>query len=116
VAAFLKGSNSSASSGIPENQQYESVISGNIHDESAVSQDEENESSLLQFDQSINNEEHDVTEQLNPDVEILQFSEQSIEDVNSAPISTKKDDEALALIGDVSIDHSALQDMAMWPI
>jgi hypothetical protein len=75
---------------------------------------------LLQFDQSITSEEHDDLEQLNPDVEVLQFSEntaignKSIEDVNSAPIPTKKD-EVLALIGDESIGRS-LQDMGAWPI
>jgi hypothetical protein len=47
---------------------------------------------LLQFDQSINSEEHDDLEQLNPDVAVLQFSENTvvgnkrIEDVSSAPI------------------------------
>jgi hypothetical protein len=121
MTAFLKGSNPSASSGIPENQQNESVVSENLSDKSAVSQNQENESSLLQFDQSIINEEHDNLEQLNPD-EVLQFSEntaignKSIEDVSSAPIPTKKDDEVLALIGDGSIDRSALQDMGAWPI
>jgi hypothetical protein len=106
VTAFLKDSNPSASSGIPENQQNESVVSENLNDESAVSQDKENESSLLQFDQSITGEEHDDQEQLNPDVEVLTFSEntafgnKSIESVSSAPIPTKKDDEVLALIGD----------------
>jgi hypothetical protein len=71
---FLKGSNPSASSDIPENKQTESVVSENLNDESAVSQAQENESSLLQFDQSITSEEHDDLEQLNPDVEVLQFS------------------------------------------
>jgi hypothetical protein len=75
VTAFLKGSNPSASSGVPENQQIESVVLENLNEESAVSQDQENESSLLQFDQSITSEEHDDLEQLNPDVEVLQFSE-----------------------------------------
>jgi hypothetical protein len=32
------------------------------------------------------------------------------------PITTKKDDEVLALIGDGSIDRSAFQDMGAWPI
>jgi hypothetical protein len=56
-------------------------------------------------------------EQLNTDVEVLQFSEntavgnKSIEDISSASIPTKKDDEVLTLIGDGSIDRSALQDM-----
>jgi hypothetical protein len=110
----LKGSNPSASSGVPENKQSESVVSENLSYESAVSQDQENESSLLQFDQSITTEEHDDLEQLNPDVEVLQFSEntatgnKSIEDVSSAPIPTNKDDEILPLIGDGSIDRSAL--------
>jgi hypothetical protein len=39
MTAFLKGSNPSASSGVPENQQIESVVSENLNDESAVSQD-----------------------------------------------------------------------------
>jgi hypothetical protein len=92
-------------------------ISENLNDESAVSQDQENESILLEFDQSITSEEHDYLEQLNPDAEVLQFSEntaignKSIEDVSSAPIPTEKDDEVLALIGDEIIDRSALQDM-----
>jgi hypothetical protein len=53
---------------------------------------------------------------------VLQFSEntaignKSIEDVSSAQIPTKKDGEELALIGDGSIDRSALQDMGAWPI
>jgi hypothetical protein len=53
---------------------------------------------------------------------VLQFSEntavgnKSIEDVSSAPIPTKKDDEVLALIGDGSTGRSALQDMGAWPI
>jgi hypothetical protein len=69
---------------------------------------------LLQFDQSITCEEHDDLEQLNPDVEVLHFSEntaignKSIEDASSAPIPTKKDNEVLALIGDGSIGRSAL--------
>jgi hypothetical protein len=42
MTAFLKGSNSYSSSGIPENQQNESVLSENLNDESAVSQDQEN--------------------------------------------------------------------------
>jgi hypothetical protein len=94
----LKGSNPSASLGIPENQQIKSLVSENLNDESAVSQDEENESSLLQFNQSITSEEHDDLEQLNPGVEVLQFSEntgignKSIEDVSSAPIPTENDD------------------------
>jgi hypothetical protein len=71
VTAFLKGSNPSASSVIPENQKNESVVSQNLNDKSAVSQDQENESSLLQFDQSINSEEHDDVEQLNPDAEMF---------------------------------------------
>jgi translation initiation factor 6 (eIF-6) len=102
----LKGSNPTASSGIPENQQTESVDSQNLNDESAVSQGQENESILLQFDQSLTSEEHDDLEQLNLDVEVLQFSEntaignKSIENVSSALIPTKKDDEVLALIGD----------------
>jgi hypothetical protein len=75
TTAFLKGNNPSVSSGIPENQQNESVVSENLNDEPAVSQDQENESSLLQFDQSITSEEHDDLEQLNPDVEVIQFSE-----------------------------------------
>jgi hypothetical protein len=60
---------------------------------------------LLQFDQSINDEEFDDVEELNADVEVLQFPEntdidnKNIEDVSSAPISTKKNDELLALIG-----------------
>jgi hypothetical protein len=122
MTAFLKGSNPSASLGVPENQQNESVLSENLSDESAVSQDQENESSLLQFDQSITGEGNDDLEQLNPDVAVLQFSEntaignKSIEDVSSAPIPTKKDDEVLALIGDRSIDRSALQDTGAWPI
>jgi hypothetical protein len=40
----------------------------------------------------------------------------NIEDVSSAPIPTKKDEDILALIGDGSIDRSALQDMGAWPI
>jgi hypothetical protein len=60
-------------------------------------------------------------EQLNPNPEVLQFSENTIgnkstEYVSSAPISTNKDDEVLALIGDGSIHHSALQNMGAWPI
>jgi hypothetical protein len=53
---------------------------------------------------------------------VLQFSEntaigdKSIEDVSSAPIPTNKDDEVLTLIGDGSIDRSALQYMGAWPI
>jgi hypothetical protein len=43
----LKGSNPSASLRIPENQQNKSVVSKNLNDESAVSQDQENESSLF---------------------------------------------------------------------
>jgi hypothetical protein len=78
--------------------------------------------SCYSFDQSITSEEHHDLEQLNPDIEVLNFSEnkaignKSIEDVSSAPISTKKDNEVLTLIGDGSIDHSALQDMGAWPI
>jgi hypothetical protein len=49
MTAFLKGSNPSESSDIPENQQNESVVSENLNDESAVSQDQENKSILLQF-------------------------------------------------------------------
>jgi hypothetical protein len=66
-------------------------------------------------------EDLDDLEQLNPDVEVLQFSEntaignKSIDDVSSAPIPTKKDDEVLAVIGDGSIDRSALQDMGTLP-
>jgi hypothetical protein len=53
---------------------------------------------------------------------VLQFSEntaignKSIEDVSSAPIPTKKNDEELALIGDGSIHRSALQYVGAWPI
>jgi hypothetical protein len=71
---------------------------------------------LLQFDQSITNEEDDDLEQLNPDVEVLQFSENTaiankiIEDVSSAPIRTKKGGEVLPQIGCVSTDRSDLQD------
>jgi hypothetical protein len=121
VTAFLKGSNPSASSDIPENKQNESVVSENLNDESAVSQDQENESNVLQFDQSVTSEEHVDLEQLNPDVAVIQFFEntaignKSTEDVSSAPIPTMKDD-VLALIGDGSIDGSALQDMGAWPI
>jgi hypothetical protein len=77
---------------------------------------------LLQFDQSITTEEHDDLEQLNPDFEVLQFSEntaignKSIEDVSSAPMPTKKDDEVLTRIGDGSRGRSALQDMDAWSI
>jgi hypothetical protein len=77
---------------------------------------------LLQFDQSITNEEHDDLEQLNPDFEVLQFSEntaianKSIENVSSAPFPTEKHDEVLALIGEGSIDRSALHNMGAWPI
>jgi hypothetical protein len=118
----LEGSNSSASLGIPKNQQNESTVSENVNDEPGASQDQEYESSLLQFDQSTATEQHDVVEQLNPSVEMLQFSEnvavdnKSIEDVRSFPVSTKKYDDVLALIGEVSIDHSASQDMGAWPI
>jgi hypothetical protein len=38
----LKGSNPSESSGIPENQQNKSVVSENLNDKSAASQDQEN--------------------------------------------------------------------------
>jgi hypothetical protein len=77
---------------------------------------------LLQFDQSVTSEEHDDLEQLNPDVEVLQFSaniaigNKSIEDVSSTPIPTKKDDKVFPLIGDESIGRSAFQDMGAWPI
>jgi hypothetical protein len=77
---------------------------------------------LLQFDQCITSEEHDNLKQLNPDIAVLKFSEntaignKSIEDVSSASIPTKIDDVALAPIGDGSIDRSALQDMGAWPI
>jgi hypothetical protein len=53
---------------------------------------------------------------------VLQFSKntpignKSIEDVSSAPVPTKKDDEVLAVICDGSIDCSALKDMGAWPI
>jgi hypothetical protein len=57
MAASLKGSNPSASSGIPGKQQNESAVSENLNDGSAVSEDKENESSLLQFDQSVTSEE-----------------------------------------------------------
>jgi hypothetical protein len=120
MTAFLKGSNSSASSGIPANQQIESVVLKNLNDESVISQDQENESSLLQFDQSISSEEQNDLEQLDPDVEVLQFSEntaignKSFEDVSSASIPTKKDGEVFALIGDVNTGRSALQDMGAW--
>jgi hypothetical protein len=60
--SLLKKSNSSASSGIPENQQNESVVSENLNDESAVPQDQENESSMLQSDHSITVEDHDDVE------------------------------------------------------
>jgi hypothetical protein len=76
---------------------------------------------LLQFDQSITSEEFDDLQQLNTDVDVLQFSEntaignESI-DVRSAPIPTKKDDEVLALIGNGSVDRSASQDMGAWPV
>jgi hypothetical protein len=62
TTAFLKESNPSASLGIPENQQNESVVSENLNDESAVPQYQKNKSSLLQFDQSITSEEHDHLE------------------------------------------------------
>jgi hypothetical protein len=42
MTAFLKGRNPSASSVIPKNQQIESVVSENLNDESAASQDQEN--------------------------------------------------------------------------
>jgi hypothetical protein len=42
MTALLKGSNPPESSGIPENQQNESLVSENLNDESAVSQDQEN--------------------------------------------------------------------------
>jgi hypothetical protein len=77
---------------------------------------------LLQCNQSITSEEHDDLEQLNPDVEVLQFSKntaignKSTEDVSSAAIPSKKDYEVLALIGDKSIDRSSLQNMGAWPI
>jgi hypothetical protein len=45
------------------------LVSEHLNNESAVSQDQENESSLLQFDKSITSEEHDDLEQLYPDVE-----------------------------------------------
>jgi hypothetical protein len=41
MTAFLKESNPSASSGIPENQQNGFVASENLNDESVVSQDQE---------------------------------------------------------------------------
>jgi hypothetical protein len=53
---------------------------------------------------------------------VFQFSEntaignKSIEDVSSAPVPTKEDDEVVALTGDGSTDRSALQDMGAWPI
>jgi hypothetical protein len=77
---------------------------------------------LLQFDQSVTNEEHDDVQQLNPDIEVLEVSEntatdnKSIEDISSAPTPTKKNDEVLTLVGDGSIDCSALQDIGTWPI
>jgi hypothetical protein len=77
---------------------------------------------LLQFYQSITSEELDDLEQLNADVEVLQFSEntamgnKSIEDASSVLIPAKKDEEVLALIGDRSIDRSDLQYMGPWPI
>jgi hypothetical protein len=100
--AFLKCNNSQASSYIPENQQNESTVSENVNDEPGASHDQEYESSLLQIDQSTAIEQHDVVEQLNPSVEMLQFSEnvaidnKSIEDVRSFPVPTKKDDDVLA--------------------
>jgi hypothetical protein len=75
-----------------------------LNDVSDVSQDQENKSSLLLLDQSVTNKQHDGMEQLNPDVEVLQFSENtvidniSIGDVKSAPIPTRKYNEVLALI------------------
>jgi hypothetical protein len=53
----LKGGHFSASSGISEKQQSEYIVSENVNDESTVSQDQENGSSLLQFDHSTINEE-----------------------------------------------------------
>lgn len=67
---------------------------------------------MLQFDQSINNGEHDNVEKLNPNAEVLHFSlnrfkdNKSIESVSSAPVFTKKDD-VLAVVGDGSINRLA---------
>jgi hypothetical protein len=62
-------------------------------------------------------------EQLIPDFEVLQLSENTavdnkrIEDFGPAPVPTMKDDEVLALTGgDGSINLSALQGVGVWPI
>jgi hypothetical protein len=116
---FLKASSSSASSGITENQRNESTVSEKLNDELHVAQDEENGSRLLLFHQSINNGEIDDVGHLNPEAEVLQFSKNttidsnSIEDVSSAPICTKTDDEVLALVCAGSRDRPALQDMGV---
>lgn len=62
ITDFLKRSDSSASSVIPENQENKSVVSENLNDEPAVSQDQANESISLQSNQSMTNEEHDEVE------------------------------------------------------
>jgi hypothetical protein len=56
------------------------VVSENWNKESAVPQDQEHESSLLQHDQSITGEKHDDLEQPNPGVEVLPLSENTTVD------------------------------------
>jgi hypothetical protein len=61
-------------------------------------------------------------EQLNPNNKVLQLSEnttidnKSTEDVSTAPLPTKTDDEVLTLIGDESINRSTFHDMGEWTI
>jgi hypothetical protein len=108
----LKGSNSSASSGTPENRQNNSIISGNVNHESAVPQAQENEFSLLQFDQPTPYEEHDDVEQLNADAEVLQLSENTDKVTKALQMSAQhqilQSDEVLAPIADRSIGRPAL--------
>lgn len=69
------------------------------------------EASLLQFDQSVTSEERDDLQHLNKHAEVLQLSEntvignKSIEEVSSAPVSTKKDNKVLTLIDDGSTER-----------
>jgi hypothetical protein len=79
----LKDSNSSASSGILANQQNQSIVSEYLNNKSAVSEDYANKSSLLQSDQSATNQKDDDMEQLNPEAEVLQFSENTATDNKS---------------------------------
>jgi hypothetical protein len=71
----MQGGDLSACSGMPRNRQNASVVSENLNHESTLSQDQENETTLLQFVHSIICEEHNDLEQLNSGTEVLQFSE-----------------------------------------